>query len=307
MGLCFDMKKSKPWKSIDEQINILVERGLSDAVEYKSFLSSVNYYRLAGYLYYFRNFDLKDETRTRRLETFFDDIKFKNIYDLYLFDFELRKSLYGAVNRIEILLRTKISYFAGEFDPLYYLNYNLCNQSLVSKKIYINFLNDIKRKIKHSKSDLIKFDREKYESLPVWAVIEIFDWSQFITLLRLLPLNVADKISQSICKVKPKIFAQWLEPLRFIRNNIAHFSRTWNCNNPYQLKIPKSLNELSSIKDTTSIYAIISLIMFLLKSNDFIDEMKSIKDVIKSFPNIPKLSIKNMGFPEDYLEQEIWK
>ena len=50
------MEYSKPWLSVDEQIDHLVERGLfvSDRDGAAHLLRTVGYYRLTGYLYPFR-------------------------------------------------------------------------------------------------------------------------------------------------------------------------------------------------------------------------------------------------------------
>ena len=44
----------KPWTSLDEQVSILVQRGLTDAPEYRDLIERTGYYRLSGFAYPFR-------------------------------------------------------------------------------------------------------------------------------------------------------------------------------------------------------------------------------------------------------------
>ena len=43
----------KPWTSLDEQVSILVQRGLTDAPEYRDLIERTGYYRLSGFAYPF--------------------------------------------------------------------------------------------------------------------------------------------------------------------------------------------------------------------------------------------------------------
>jgi abortive infection bacteriophage resistance protein len=53
----------KPWKSIDEQVEILHSRGLQidDGERAKRYLRRLGYYRLSGYWYPFRQFRSIDD------------------------------------------------------------------------------------------------------------------------------------------------------------------------------------------------------------------------------------------------------
>lgn len=74
----------KEYKTIDEQISILEERGLSipDKLKAKEFLMRNNYYRISGYSLTLRDHDV-----------FSDYAEFQNIIDIYEFDHELRHVL----------------------------------------------------------------------------------------------------------------------------------------------------------------------------------------------------------------------
>lgn len=74
----------KEFKTIEEQINILKERGLkiSNETEAADFLKYNNYYRISGYSLTLRNHDV-----------FSKNSEFQNIMDIYNFDYELRHIL----------------------------------------------------------------------------------------------------------------------------------------------------------------------------------------------------------------------
>lgn len=74
----------KPFKTIDEQIAILENRGLiiDDEEVAKKFLSNLNYYRLSAYA-----------LTLRKDDHFYDDVHFSDVMQIYKFDMELRAAL----------------------------------------------------------------------------------------------------------------------------------------------------------------------------------------------------------------------
>lgn len=87
----------KPFKTIEEQIAILRERGLliDDEEKAKLFLTNLNYYRLSAY------------TLTLRKENmFYDNVHFSDVMQIYNFDMELRAALMYLLESIEVSMRT---------------------------------------------------------------------------------------------------------------------------------------------------------------------------------------------------------
>lgn len=93
---------NKPHLSYKNQIDLLKSRGL--IVNDENFaitkLKHISYFRLSAYFLPFQS--TKD--------TFDHGTTFEQIIDLYHFDKELRLLTFGAIEKIEIFLRTSLAY-----------------------------------------------------------------------------------------------------------------------------------------------------------------------------------------------------
>ncbi len=103
---------NKPAISIDQQIELLQQRGLiiSNTKLAYEYLSHFNHYRLGEYWYVMQN--------DKENHVFKPNSKFEDVIALYNFDAELRLLLFEVIEKIEISLRTKMIYhLSHEFDP----------------------------------------------------------------------------------------------------------------------------------------------------------------------------------------------
>ncbi len=138
----------KPPLSIDEQINLLIERGLiADYGQLKETLNHISYYKLSGYFYIYQ-----DKTTNQ----FKPDTDFRDIINLYNFDQELRKILLGYLHIIEISLASQISnHFCNKFQTSTpYLDNNILYAD--DKNKFDEFLCSVKRKINAHFSIIIR-------------------------------------------------------------------------------------------------------------------------------------------------------
>ena len=95
--------------NIEEQINKLKEHGMvfEDEEKAKEILLDVGYYRLGFYSFPFEKTFPSLRNRNHKL---CKGTSFKEIVDLYYFDYDLRRVLLNALNRIEVNIRTTITY-----------------------------------------------------------------------------------------------------------------------------------------------------------------------------------------------------
>ena len=126
--------KDKPWMHLEEQLAILKSRGMNidDDSKAISYLDKIGYYRLSGYWYPFRKINSKDNVvktgkkkgtylKDIRSDNFIENVYFKHIVDLYIFDKKLKMLCMDAIERIEISLKSRISYYLGEQSPYSYI------------------------------------------------------------------------------------------------------------------------------------------------------------------------------------------
>ncbi len=114
-------KKSFSKKSllINDQINLLIGRNLiiKNLDQARLCLETVGYYRLSAYFKPFLIENQNDDHLFRQGSTF------EQIWQLYIFDRELRLHLSDALERIEIALRTALTNILSEkYGNLWYLS-----------------------------------------------------------------------------------------------------------------------------------------------------------------------------------------
>ena len=89
---------SKKYQTIEQQVNLLRSRGLELDGEPERWLRSVNYYRLSGYWYIYRQLAVPQEGKVGRSDQFEVGTKFSSITDLYEFDRKLRTLLRNPIH-----------------------------------------------------------------------------------------------------------------------------------------------------------------------------------------------------------------
>ncbi len=208
------MKEVKNPATYSELVEKIKSRGfiVDDENACKNILSSVGYYRLSAYFLPFKNTD----------GTFQKDISFNRIYNIYEFDRKLRNLIFGAIEVIEVYLRTSLSDFhSGKYGSLGYLDENSFNSRHDSEK----FKEKIDREIENNKKVLfVKHHIENYDGqFPLWVISELFTFgtlSYFYT-----DLTTADK--KLFAGNDYKNIVSWLRCCTDLRNICAHYGRLY--------------------------------------------------------------------------------
>ena len=230
----------KAFKNTSDLLNILEKRGLSliDRDFAFDILGKIGYYRLSAYFIPF--YENKDY--------FITHTTFRDIYELYEFDRELRVVIFKYLEQIEIALRAKISNtHAKYFGAFGYLeDKNSLNREMKSNNgvLFDEFMDKIELEKSRSNEVFIKHIREKYNSdeLPIWALVEILSFGALSKFYALLPKYIKKEIISSFGLILDiKVFQNWLIALTLVRNTCAHHSRIWNrCFTP-AFKYPKKM------------------------------------------------------------------
>lgn len=236
----------KPWKSIDEQLDILIQRGMliGNSEIAKSYLEKLGYYRLSGYWYPFREIaEEQDEEAVvpKRLDQFVAYTHFSHIVDLYIFDKKLRLLALDALERIEMAVRVDIAHLLGERDACAHENPK-CLHGRFSKQLQKK--GRAKGKTAHQlwlekfaiavhrarREPFVSHYQSNYGKLPIWVAVEVWDFGMMSMLYSGMKISDQDKIAEKYGAEDGKTFAAWLRSLNFIRNISAHHSRLWNIN-----------------------------------------------------------------------------
>lgn len=291
------MKSSfkKSHLSYQQQVNLLKSRNLTilnNAFAIKK-LQHLNYYRLSAYFYPF--FEEKN--------LFKNGTTFEQIVQLYYFDKELRQLIFYTIEKLEIYIRTQISFSISKNSTVFgYAD----SSNFHKEKYHKELLENIKSEIARSKEVFVKEFYDKYddEYLPVWAMVEIVSFNTLSRIFANLKEHYRKEIVQDI-DIKPFVFQRWLHTLTYVRNICAHHSRLWNKLLAIEPMVPKNQKAFHTINNR-KIFFVLTMIEFLLTKMD--DEEFAFKYELKRlFAKYPTVNLRAMGFIDNWEELEIWR
>ena len=236
---------NRPWKSFDEQMTLLEERGLSvtDREWALAWLRRVGYYRLSAYWYPFRVFRHEQDAttgaiRSVRTDDFVPGTAFSDAVGLYLFDRQLRVLLADALERIEVSLRVEIAYRLGQADTFAHLHADNFHPTFrdrtdtrTGQTAFATWQQKYQGLVQRSREDFVKHYRDKHgPDLPIWVAIEVWDFGAVSQLLAMMKVPDQQAIAERYGVANWKTFASWVRSLSYLRNLVAHHSRVWNRN-----------------------------------------------------------------------------
>lgn len=314
---------TKPHKTFEEQLDHLKSNGLivaNEAFAIKK-LSHINYYRLSAYTLFYQY--PKECSKSGK---FLENTKFTTIINLYDFDAKLRRLIFGALEIIEVYIRTQIAYYhTKEYGAFGYLDKNSFN---CSDNEFDALLDDIKKESKRSDEVFIKHFEEKYNTtdLPLWSAVELLSFGSVSKIFT--AMKQSDKLV--ICNNLPinhKILKRWMHSFTILRNICAHHSRAWNreLRVPFVIpsnivlfdplrKITKSkfkeekdgvlIYENKEFDNNSSIFFALSVIKYLFDSiGEEVDFVTELRNLLATHPHI---DLKAMGFVEGWENLDIW-
>jgi len=291
----------EPFLSYAEQMNLLKNRGLSfkDETQALSLFECVSYYRLSNYWH-----PLLEDKQSK---IFKKDADFDSAFKLYKFDADLRKIIMAEIVKIEIALRSKMTYILSLSTDSFWLE----SEGLFScSQTYSSTISKIKEEIRRSEeSFIISFKREFSNDIPpAFMVLEI---TSFGTLSKLYKYLKSSKDKQEIANffgLLDKAFESWLHSLVYVRNICAHSARLWNRQMRISPLHPRThKNQWLGNKQVFNnrIYFVLSIIIYLL---NIINPKHSFKQRLNAlFSKYPSIDKAAMGFPINWQEEPLWE
>ena len=259
--------------------NIIIANDISA----KAFLNRVNYYRLSGY---FLPFQVNGHG------PLFSNIEFERLIAIYEFDEQLRNLIAGAVDEIEIYLRTQLSYYHahkyGEEGYMDAANYN-------SKHNHASFTNRVNSCIKeNSRTLVVKHHMNKYAGhFPIWVIIEYFSMGMISYFYSDMPNNDKTTIAQNLYGVNYQVMESWLRCLTDLRNKCAHYSRLYYWIFPALPKMPQSEKYIPTRRLFAQLYMLKLMYPDHSKWNN--EVCKSLVKLVNKYK--PYISMNHLDFP----------
>ena len=303
------MNYLKPPLTFKQQAELLISRGLCDVDKktLEQYLKKVNYYRLSGYLFAFKEFNPKTGE-----ERFRHGTSFLIIQKQYDFDRRLRLLLMSAIERIEIaFFRTRlVEKHTLAYGPFGYTVYQNYNQNFRQSE-FLKLISEISQDEDRSYEEFINRYRRKYTSekfLPFWMAAEIMSFGQLFTLYKNTDHGLKKRMAAEL-GVYPPVLDSWLHSLNYVRNSCAQHVRLWNRQLAIAPKLP-NLQDNPNWHDPVTlnnrrIFSVLTVIHYILTKFGFgVDWKESLNTLINDYPELPT---KLMGFPSNWTEFQIWK
>lgn len=302
---------SKPAKTYKEQIELLIGRGLAvkDIGFVEHCLAHHNYYRLSPYRFPF--------TVAGNADTFAPGATFEDIWNLYVFDRELRHLILEATKRVEISCRSRLAYELGHsLGPLSYVD----SVNFQRPEIHAGTLARLKDELDRSKEVFVGHHKNNLgmEWPPVWVIVEVASYGSVSSLLA----RVKDpKIRQAVAStygLDETTFCSLFHHLSIVRNTAAHHSRLWNRKFAVKFKLPRKKpahlwenfhhepegERDKGQKQERHIYNTLVLLIHLMSciapQSDWSHRLY--RHLLTLNPRL----YPNMGFPDDWRQRPIW-
>lgn len=226
---------TKTPKSYDEQVALFRHRGLHIENESKArhHLCNVSYYRLSAYFVPFQHRNDPDHA-------YKDGATFNKVFQLYLFDREMRLLAMDAIERIEVAIRCKIVYeFCTRHGNLWFNDPSLYLSHSAHQKV----MHKINEELARSSENFIVHYNNKYGDPvlpPAWMTLEILSFGQLSFMYKNLKANDAKKAVGEYFGLSYTILISWMEHIAYVRNLCAHHSRLWNRTLTVRPTIPRN-------------------------------------------------------------------
>ena len=304
--------KSKTFKTLDEQIDILVNKGLvvDDVEATKSILLRENYFFLSGYRHLFM--DPIDNKR------YLEGTTFKELYSMFLFDRQIRNIIFKNILIVENNLKSILAYVMSKnhgFKENNYLNpNNFVRDSRKNRQI-----NDLIRKMKRQISVNGKQHTAtahyiiNYGYIPLWVVVKVLSFGIVGELYTILQYQDQKEIAD-VFGVSIKNMVDYLPILANYRNLCAHedicyINRTQKAidDTKYHKLLYIPINNEEYIYGKNDLFALVIILKTLLDPDNFnlfINEISYEFDRLSGKLNEIKIEkvLHEMGFPNNYKE-----
>lgn len=300
----------KTFKTIDEQITILRDKGLviDDEETAREILLRENYFFISGYRHLFL-----DGIKSKYFKK---GTNFRELYAMFNFDRQLRNIIFKNLLIIENNIKSIFSYQLSKnygFKEKDYLKPSNFNTSPEKSRQVNDLLRKIKRQIRvnggqHSATNHYIYN---YGYIPLWVVVKVLSFGIVCELYSIMKQKDQTEIAD-IYGMRVSDLLNFLPILANYRNLCAHEdilyenrTATFIETNKYHtmLELPELDGEYTCGKN--DLFALIIIMKFMLRDEEFrllIKEIDYEKSVLagKLFTIDIEDVMSQMGFPKDY-------
>lgn len=270
--------------TFEDQVQLLREKNIvvDDTNSCIDFLKKVNYYRLSAYYLPFKGPDGKC----------LHNIPFNQVQKIYEFDKELRELILGAIEEIEIHMRTQMAYYHSH---KYGADGYLLSSSYNARHDHESFKKHISSCIKENQKTLVvQHHMKKYGGkFPLWVIIEFFSIGMLSHFYRGMKTSDKKAIAKRLYGTSHFVLESWTRCITDLRNKCAHYSRLYYTIFPATPKMPKGTKYIP----TRRLFAQLYMLKFMYPDSKKWEE-NFVKPLIKLTQKYkPYINLKHLDFP----------
>lgn len=290
------MRYLKPALTFNQQLDLLRQRGLTvrDPARALRWLQSVNYYRLSAYFLPFKDG-----------EQFRPGADFNDVAGLYIFDRKLRLLVLDAIERIEVAIRTSVTY---EIGHAYGAFGHTDPANFAPRFDHPRFMSELLDEERRANETFASHYRKRYAEephLPVWMATELLSFGTISKLYQSLDPKLRQRVAAPY-KVDAQFLVSWLHTLTYARNVCAHHKRLWNRQLAIRPRLPsRSLAWPHQVPDNGRLYAVLVVLRHMMMVNSPNSKwVERLHDLLAAHPTVPQAA---MGFPDSWQKLTTWR
>lgn len=305
------MLVTKEFKTIDQQIEILKNKGLIIGDENKAYdiLLKENYFFINGYRHLFMN--------SPSDKTFVSGATFDELYALFQFDRYSRNIFFKNLLIIENRLKSVISYQLSKkygYKEKDYLNYRNFTQNPEKKRKVKDVIEKMKRQIRINtcRHNATMHYLNNYGYIPLWILVKVLSFGMVCELFTIL--KDEDKLEiASIFNISVEYLENFLPILSNYRNLCAHEDIVFDHktervipDTEYHKKLNIFKMDDEYIYGKNDIFSVIIIFKFMLEDDEFRLMIKEFEyefaKLDAEIDSIPSEKILDtMGIPKNYM------
>lgn len=298
------MKFTKPALSIEQQLDLLVRRGMvvADRASALQYLEHISYYRLRAY-WLPREVPAANEGD----HAFQPGISFESVLDLYSFDRKLRLLVLDAIERVEVSLRTRWAYvMALRYGPHAHLDAAQFREATLHAK----YLARLKEELDRSNETFVIHYRKKYTDPglpPLWGISELLTFGQLSLWFQNIKEGAARVEIAKPYGLDEQIIGSFAHHLSYVRNVCAHHMRLWNREATIGMKLPARPDWLGNTFNHAQpkrLYNTLVMLAYMLNAISPASRWRThLLDLLHEHPAVNQ---NEMGFPADWRNAAFW-
>ena len=303
--------KEHRFLTYEQQVALLRSQGLIISDEKKAIqtLSNIGYYELInGYKRIFKK---------SGNGSYFQGTAFEDIHAMYQFDENLRQLFLKYILRVEIHIRSLLSYaFCRRYSEQQsaYLDPQCFDASMLGHGEVNRLIGELDYAANRSdKAAYVCHHRSKYGNVPLWVVFKTLSLGTLIRFFRCSTLDIRTEVTDAFYDLREQTLGRMLDLIQDFRNVCAHNDCLYTYTGPDSIppmpilsKVPAENGEYFDFKGN-DLFAVVISMFYLLDESDFTRLVDSIERIIAHLEaGCGSLSrerlLRAMGFPSNWDE-----